>query len=210
MLGAWPIVHRRKSPATSARAWKPPDLTCWLCFALWTACIYRRARSHNGFFDNFLSSTPIMRRLFGHWTSLSVAWTATPCCATRSLHWTGCRQHVPIFERDFRHVPIPSWPNWNLTSGKHCTRKRPTTWCQAKIPKTFRHPAARLYHQHSERIGQNPPPVAVDVSTPARVITNLHRHELARVDRRCNAGRMPRGPFELRERQLAHVCRVTS
>ena len=36
MLGAWLIPHRWKSLATSVRAWKLPDWTCWLCSAPWT------------------------------------------------------------------------------------------------------------------------------------------------------------------------------
>ena len=45
MLGAWPIAHPWKSPATSVRAWKSPDWTCWPCSAPWTAWIFLPMKS---------------------------------------------------------------------------------------------------------------------------------------------------------------------
>ena len=44
MLGAWPIAHRWRFPATSVRAWKLPDWTCWLCSVPWTASIFPRMK----------------------------------------------------------------------------------------------------------------------------------------------------------------------
>src|SRR5881396_332866 len=49
---------------------------------------------------------------------------------------TACAQ----FRKSYRHVPISPWSDWKRASARHSTPKRPTTWCQAEIPKTFKHP----------------------------------------------------------------------
>src|SRR2546428_14195745 len=57
-----------------------------------------------------------------------------------SPSWTVYRQRAPSFGKSYRPVPIPFWFNWKAASARHSTPKRPTTWCQAEIPKTFKHP----------------------------------------------------------------------
>src|SRR6266498_3477723 len=83
---------------------------------------------------------PILQKLFGRWTSRREVWIAVPCSATRLLHWTSCRQKVPNFGENYRPVPIPPWNHWKAASARLSTPKRPTTWCQAEIPKTLKHP----------------------------------------------------------------------
>ena len=65
MLGAWPIAHRWKSPATFVRAWKLPDWTCWLYSVPWTAWIFLPRKSRSVSYGNYLKGMPIMQRLFG-------------------------------------------------------------------------------------------------------------------------------------------------
>ena len=86
MLDTWLIAPSRQFPMTSERGWKPPGLTCWLCFAPWIAWVCRLERFRNPFCGNCSNSMPIMRKLFGRWISQQPAWTATLCYATRWPH----------------------------------------------------------------------------------------------------------------------------
>src|SRR2546422_5925522 len=91
---------------------------------------------------NCLNGMLIWQKLFGRWISLRGVWIAGPCSAIHSPPWISYRQHAPSFGKSYRHVPISPWSNWKGASARHSTPKRPTTWCQAEIPKTFKHPTS--------------------------------------------------------------------
>src|ERR1700693_295214 len=140
MLGAWPIAYRWKYLATSVRAWKLPDSTYSHCSALWTAWIFLQRRFRRASYGNSLKRMPIMQRPFGRSTSLREVWIAALCSAIPLPHWTSLPSACAQFRKQLPARVYPTLEQLERTLRKKLNSKGPTTWCQAEIPKTFKHP----------------------------------------------------------------------